>query len=45
MNILINNEHELVVPDILIDKFISDFEGLSGGKNYEDVCKIGRAHV
>jgi hypothetical protein len=34
------NDVELEVPDILIDKFVSDFEGLPGGKNYEAVCTI-----
>ena len=38
MKVMVNNEHELEVPDVLIDKFFYDFEDLPGGKNYEAIC-------
>lgn len=34
------NDVELEVPDLLINKFKHDFEGLPGGRNYDAVCTI-----
>jgi hypothetical protein len=34
------NGTELEIPDLLVDKYVDEFEGLPGGKNYESVCVL-----
>lgn len=34
------NDLELEVPDLLVDKFIKEFDCLPGGKHYEAVCSL-----
>jgi len=38
MKVMVNNKYNLEVPDLLIDKFVDEFEPLPGGQNYEAVC-------
>lgn len=34
------NNLELEVPDLLIDKFVKEFDGLPGGRNHDAVCTL-----